>query len=87
MSAGKYLKEDDQQKSGRSDLKNIKIFCPSDSPQYICTSLWHLSDIFTTAPSLLQICTSSCGQESAILTYFYLYWLQLSSEYSGICGA
>ena len=66
MSAGKYLKEDDQQKSGRSDLKNIKIFCPSDSPQYICTSLWHLSDIFTTAPSLLQICTSSCGQVSFI---------------------
>ena len=70
MSASKYFKEDEQQKSGRSDLKNIKIFCPSDSPQYICRSLWHLSDIFTTAPSLLQICTSSCGQVSFILTSF-----------------
>ena len=70
MSASKYFKEDEQQKSGRSDLKNIKIFCPSDSPQYICRSLWHQTDIFTTAPPLLQICTSSCGQVSFILTSF-----------------
>ena len=90
ISASKYFQEDVQQKSARSDLKNIKIFCPSDSPQYICRSLWHPSDIFTTAPSLLQICTSSCGQECFILTSltsFPLYWLGLSSEYSGIYGA
>ena len=90
MSASKYLKEDVQQKGGRSDLKNIKLFCPCDSPKYICRSLWHPSDIFISAPSLLQICTSSCGQECFILTSltsFPLYWLGLSSEYSGICGA